>query len=62
MKKQTKMKLNVNALGKSVLFVTPLIGDIPLHRYCSKRRTINLEQRAELEKERNLGGFFLIAI
>jgi len=32
------------------LFITPLVGDIPTHRFFSKRRAKNLEQRMELEK------------
>jgi len=61
--KETKM--NLNDLGKSLLFITPLVGDIPTHRFFSKRRAKNLEQRMELEKiktefkeSKNLGVYF----
>ena len=63
MRKETKM--NLNELGKSLLFITPLVGDIPTHRFFSKRRAKNLEQRMELEKiktefkeSKNLGVYF----
>lgn len=48
MEKQTK--INLKALGKSILFTTPLVGDIPMHRFFNKRRIKNLERRTELEK------------
>lgn len=55
MKKQTK--INLKALSKSILFTTPLVGDIPMHRFFSKRRIKNLEQRTEFEKTKNLSVF-----